>query len=198
MVKYDVTKSDPICKWRAVSEQNVIDIVTWLPQRQMSKTDFRNYMDESFDGDFFHTAYQLAVQLALYYEDDTTFYPRFDHVPSIEEAQAYLHKWARLYYVPNPYTKRGFINVTPSINLISGFADYLEDHPSKPNLATAGAALFGGEMGNIGSVKRILNGYSNIIEVDRNNDMKLLAPSKEKVLVYNHRDDKKAFFEHFK
>ena len=78
-----------------------------------------------------------------------------------------------------------------------GLVDYLENHPNKPNLATAGAALFGGEMGNILNVRYVLNEYSNIIEVDRDNEMTLLLNKGGKIEVYNDRDDKKAFFEHF-
>lgn len=68
---------------------------------------------------------------------------------------------------------------------------------NKPNLATAGAALFGGEMGNIGCVKYILNEYSNIIEVDDDNDMTLLSSKYGDVDVFLDRNDKLAFFEHF-
>ena len=53
-------------------------------------------------------------------------------------------------------------------------------------------------MGNIGCVKYILNEYSNIIEVDNDNDMKLVSTNYGEVDVYIRRDDKKAFFEHFK
>lgn len=70
MVKYPNTKSDPICKWRAVSVNNLIEIVSWLPKQAMSKESFRDYMSIHYDGDFFHTAYQLACQMALYYEDN--------------------------------------------------------------------------------------------------------------------------------
>ena len=108
-----------------------------------------------------------------------------------------MHKWMQRYYVPNPFTKKGFVNIVPSINLLYGFVDYLENHPTKPNLATAGAALFGGEMGNILCVRFLLNEYSNIIEVDANNDMKLLLDKSGDIEVYNKRDDKKAFFNHF-
>ena len=53
-------------------------------------------------------------------------------------------------------------------------------------------------MGNIGCVKYILNEYSDVIHVDGSNDMKLLQNSYGSVDVNNARDDKKAFFEHFK
>ena len=198
MVKYDPTKSDPICKWRTASVDTVVELVSFLPKGKMSKEMFRNYMASSYGGAFFRTPYQLALQLGLYYEDDKEYIPRFDHNITRNEALAYMHKWMKLYYVPNPFTKRGFINVVPSINLLNGIADYLDNHPNKSNLATAGAALFGGEMGNIGCVKFLLNEYSNIIEVDDENNMKLLSHNYGKVDVFNIRDDKKAFFEHFK
>ena len=198
MIKYDPTKSDPICKWRTASVDTVVELVSLLPKGKMSKERFRNNIESSYGGAFFRTPYQLALQLGLYYEDDKEYTPRFDHEITRDEALAYMHKWMKLYYVPNPFTKRGFINVIPSINLLNGIADYLDNHPNKPNLATAGAALFGGEMGNIGCVKYILNEYSNIIEVDDENNMTLLSHCYGKVDVFNRRDDKKAFFEHFK
>lgn len=198
MVKYDPTKSDPICKWRNASVDTVVELVNMLPKERMSKAEFREHMSHFYNGSFFRTPYQLALQLALYYEDNDEYIPRFTHCINEEEAFAYLHKWVKLYYVPNPFTKRGFINVVPSVNLLNGLADFLENHPSKTNLATAGAALFGGEMGNILCVKFILNEYSNIIRVDEDNNMRLLSTNYGQVDVHIRRDDKKAFFEHFK
>lgn len=197
MIKYPKTKSDPICKWRNASIDTVIELVSVLPKQSLSKEDFRFRMCDMYDGAFFRTPYQLALQLALYYEDEKVYVPRFDHEITEQEALGYMQKWMQRYYVPNPYTKRGFINIIPSINLLYGLVDYLENHPSKPNLATAGAALFGGEMGNILCVRYVLNEYSNIIEVDRDNNMKLLLDKPGKIDVFNDRDDKKAFFDHF-
>ena len=197
MVKYPATKSDPICKWRNASIGTVIELVSWLPKMSMTKADFRDYMYNSLDFDFFHTSYQLAAQLGLYYEDNEGFIPRFDHEIDELEAREYMLKWMQRYYVPNPFTKRGFVNIQPSINLLYSLVDYLEDYPQKPNLATAGAALFGGEMGNIGCVKFILNEYSNLIEVDNENNMTLLYPKIGKTTVEYGRDDKWAFFQHF-
>lgn len=197
MVKYPSTKSDPICKWRTASVDTVIELVNTLPKTRLSRDRFRDHMSKFYNGAFFRTPYQLALQLGLYYEDNNEYIPRFDHDITREEANAYMHKWIQRYYVPNPFTKKGFVNVRPSINLLYGLVDYLENHPNKPNLATAGAALFGGEMGNIGCVKFILNEYSNIITVDTDNDMKLLVNKSGNVDIFNKRDDKKAFFEHF-
>lgn len=197
MVKYPSTKSDPICKWRTASVDTVIELVNTLPKTRLSRDRFRDHMSKFYNGAFFRTPYQLALQLGLYYEDNNEYIPRFDHDITREEANAYMHKWIQRYYVPNPFTKKGFVNVRPSINLLYGLVDYLENHPNKPNLATAGAALFGGEMGNIGCVKFILNEYSNIITVDTDNDMKLLVNKSGNIDIFNKRDDKKAFFEHF-
>lgn len=197
MVTYASTKSDPICKWRAVSVDNLIELVSWLPKKAMKKESFRDYMFRNHDFDFFHTAYQLACQMALYYEsEDGVFYPRFDHDPTRVEAEQYLHKWMERYYVPNPYTKRGFINVPP-MHLLYALVQYIEDYPTKPNLATAGAALFGGEMGNITSVKTMLNSFAEILKIDTNYDIQILVNRSGKIVVPFKRDDKKAFFEHF-
>lgn len=197
MVKYSKTKSDPLCKWRNASLETVIELVSFLPKEGMTKERFRSSMGKCYNGAFFRTPYQLALQLGLYYEDDKEYIPRFDHNITLQEAKIYMQKWMQNYYVPNPFTKKGFINIVPSINLLYGLVEYLEDYPNKPNLATAGAALFGGEMGNILCVKFVLNEYSNIIEIDKDNNMRLLINKSGDVEVYNNRDDKKAFFEHF-
>lgn len=193
---YAATKSDPICKWRAVNIANAVELVKWLPKKPMSKEAFRDYMYRHLEGDFFHTPYQLACQMALYYEDDEKYIPRFDHNITEDEALVYLTKWMSRYYVPNPYTKRGFVNVPP-MHLVNALMEYMENHPTKPNLATAGAALFGGEMGNISSVKSMLNSFANVLSVDANYDIVVNVDNYGPVNANVDRDDKKAFFEHF-
>ncbi len=195
MVTYAPSKSDPICKWRAVSIANAIELVSVLPKSQLSKDAFRDYMEKNWGG-FFHTAYQLACQMGLYYEDDNIYIPRFDHNIDEKEANAYLHKWMERYYVPNPYTKRGFIGVPP-IHFVYALVDYMETYPTKPNLATAGAALFGGEMGNITSVKSMLNNFAEVLQIDDDNNIHILVNRRGAINVPVKRDDKLAFFEHF-
>ena len=90
MVKYDPTKSDPICKWRTASVDTVVELVEYLPKNRMSKDRFRHYMEETYGGNFFRTPYQLALQLGLYYEDDKEFIPRFNHDITKDEAEAYM------------------------------------------------------------------------------------------------------------
>ena len=196
-VAHKKTKSDPICKWRIASVATVIELVSLLPKTRMSREDFRFHMSPFYKGAYFRTPYQLALQLGLYYEDDVEYIPRFDHNITEAEATAYMHKWMERYYVPNPFTKQGFIGVVPSINLLNGLLDFLKKNPHTFNLEAVGAALFGGVMGNVGSVKYVLNEYSKIIEVDNFNNMTLRPHSVGPIEVYNHRDDKKAFFHHF-
>lgn len=196
MTKYAASKSDPICKWRAVSVANAIELVSWLPKVSMSSEKFREYMGKTFPGDFFHTAYQLACQMGLYYEDKGQYLPRFDHDISTSEAEEYLKKWVTKYYVPNPFTKRGFKNVPP-MHFLYALMEYMENYPTKPNLSTAGAALFGGEMGNISSVKSFLNSFASVLEIDKDNNIIVSDAQRGNVSVDVDRDDKLAFFNHF-
>ena len=83
------------------------------------------------------------------------------------------------------------------MHLVNALLEYMENHPTKPNLATAGAALLGGEMGNISSVKSMLNSFANVLQVDSNYDIIVNVNNYGPVEVRVDRDDKKAFFEHF-
>ena len=83
------------------------------------------------------------------------------------------------------------------MHLVNAIMDYMADHPNKPNLATAGAALFGGEMGNLSSVKSMLNSFAKVLKIDKNNDIIVLVDNYGPVDVHEDRDDKQAFFEHF-
>lgn len=101
--------ADPICRWRNTSIKQVSEFTQVLPHCPMRKDAARAFVEKQWhewDGgnDFFRTPYQLAAQLGLYYEDDTMFYPRFDHILSIDEARRYIEGWIRRYYIPNPYT----------------------------------------------------------------------------------------------
>ena len=72
-----------------------------LPHKMMSSEDFRSKMEP----EFFRTAYQLACQLGLYYEDKGIYIPRFENNISEDEAHKYLEHWIHCYYAPNPFTK---------------------------------------------------------------------------------------------
>ena len=114
------------------NEANLIEIVSWLPKQAMSKESFRDYMSTHYDGDFFHTAYQLACQMALYYEDNEQYIPRFDHVPTEEEALALIRKL--LSYIPqNNLEEAPFVECTDPIDrLEDSLNDIIPDSPNKP------------------------------------------------------------------
>ena len=59
--------ADVICRWRNPSPKTVVELVSLLPKKPMSSREFRDYV-EAENEDFFHTPYQLACQLGLYYE----------------------------------------------------------------------------------------------------------------------------------
>ena len=56
--------ADVICRWRNATPKTVCELVKDLPHAQMTSEEFRLKMGD----DFFHTPYQLACQLGLYYE----------------------------------------------------------------------------------------------------------------------------------
>jgi hypothetical protein len=53
-------------------------------------------------------------------------------------------------------------------------------------------------MGNLSSVKSMLNSFAVVLEVDKNNDIIILSDKRGPIEVNVDRDDKRAFFEHFK
>ena len=108
--------ADAICRWRNGTPKTVMELVNSMPHVEMPVNEFRTIMANSIQwgSSFFRTAYQLAVQLALYYESDEGYFiPRFDHNINEAEAEAYLYSWFPKYYVPNPYiSKDGFNKIT--------------------------------------------------------------------------------------
>lgn len=93
--------ADVICRWRNATPKTVCEFVKILPHKMMSSEDFRSKMEP----EFFRTAYQLACQLGLYYEDKGIYIPRFENNISEDEAHKYLEHWIHCYYAPNPFTK---------------------------------------------------------------------------------------------
>ena len=104
--------ADPICRWRNTTPDTVKELVRILPKSSMKDEDFKNEVFSNcekygfgYDG-FFSTAYQLAVQIGLYYiDDDGIFHPRFDHDLTNDEANEYVSRVACLYVSPNPYAR---------------------------------------------------------------------------------------------
>lgn len=123
--------ADIICRWRNGTPKTVMELVNSLPHEVMPISQFRNSMKDKWNGDFFHTPYQLACQLALYCEaEDGMYYPRFDHDIDETEAHRYLELWINRYYIPNPYVASdGFMELECPTYLIKTLYDYVSKHP---------------------------------------------------------------------
>ena len=190
---------DPICKWRTASVETVVELVKQLPKRDMPENSFWDRMAKSIYGPAFKkTAYQLATQMGLYYiDEDGIYHPRFQRDISLHEAEEYLKRWVRRYYVPNPYTARRFDKMDHSLILLYAVADFCHQYPHMANLQTACDSIFGEATGNLGSVKMMLSTYSGFMEIDKNFDIHLGPYNPVDPDVFVHRYDKKAFFEIF-
>ena len=192
--------ADPICRWRNSTVKQVCEFSQILPKNKMSKKAAHNLIDECWfrwDGssNFFKTPYQLAKQMGLYYEDESTYYPKLSKTVSLSEAEVYIRNWAKKYYVPNPYTSSMSSSDKPKV-INSFLYDYISkygdlDWDSAKNL------LFGEEIGNDDILCNLLNNFSDVQITDGVVSIKNGAtrPTEPIEVEYN-RNDAKAFFEH--
>lgn len=185
---------DVICKWRVANLSNLKELVTWLPKEKMHNDDYRELMER----DFLRTGYQLACQLGLYYIDEEENYiPRFDHNLSDDEAKAYLHKWILRYYVPNPYTKSFGSEYKQPQYFIKSIVEYIEKFKAD-NYYDICKRLFGNDVGNIGTLKSVINDYSDVMKISSDGTITLLPNYKETMNLLNvDRNDSQAFFKNF-
>lgn len=183
--------ADVICRWRNPSPKTVVELVSLLPKTPMSSREFRDYV-ESENEDFFHTPYQLACQLGLYYESKDGYIPRFRRNITTDEAKKYLEYWIRRYYAPNPFT-RSLSTLEEPVLVVESLVKYLEGKGGSANLKTALTDIFKDPMGNIDIVNNTLNQYSKVIKVN-NNIASLSVDYKNIMETIPNRGDKKAFF----
>lgn len=185
---------DPICKWRAARPHNVVELVNdILPHEEMPENDFYDIVDNRMPG-FMHTPYQLAAQLGLYAVVDGTYYPRFKIDIDNEEATRYLENVVTKYYVPNPYTKRGFTNLDKPILLEKSIVEYLEKYPTQNDLEQILKHLIREDVGNFTSTKTLLS-YSKLFTISGNTIT--LNPNYKEMEIDVDRNNKRAFFEIF-
>ncbi len=183
--------ADVICRWRNATPKTVCEFVEKLPHEQMSSEDFRFHMEP----DFFRTAYQLACQLGLYYENNGVYIPRFTHNITKEEAQVYLEHWIHCYYAPNPFTK-SLKGLEEPVFLVEELVKYLESHEGRADLREALTTIFHDHMGNMDIITNALNNYSKVIRVEF--DQATLTPNyKEIMQTMPNRNDKEAFYKNF-
>ena len=185
---------DPICKWRAARPHNVVELVNdILPHEEMPENDFYDIVDKRMPG-FMHTPYQLAAQLGLYAVVDGTYYPRFKIDIDDEEATRYLENVVTKYYVPNPYTKRGFTNLDKPILLEKSIVEYLEKYPTQNDLEQILKHLIREDVGNFTATKTLLS-YSKLFTIQGNTIT--LNPNYKEMEIDVNRNNKRAFFEIF-
>ena len=185
---------DPICKWRAARPHNVVELVNdILPHEEMPENDFYDIVDNRMPG-FMHTPYQLAAQLGLYAVVDGTYYPRFKIDIDNEEATRYLENVVTKYYVPNPYTKRGFTNLDKPILLERSIVEYLEKYPTQNDLEQILKHLIREDVGNYTATKTLLS-YSKLFTILGNTIT--LNPNYKEMEIDVDRNNKRAFFEIF-
>ena len=183
--------ADVICRWRNATPKTVCELVKDLPHAQMTSEEFRLKMGD----DFFHTPYQLACQLGLYYEGNGKYIPRFSHDITEEEAQAYLEYWIQCYYAPNPYTKSLKGLQTP-VYLIEELVKCLEQKGSPTDLKGTLTEIFHDQMGNMDIITNALNNYSKVISV-KDGKAYLTANYKDYMRTMPNRQDKEAFYKNF-
>ena len=185
---------DPICKWRAARPHNVVELVNdILPHEEMPENDFYDIVDKRMPG-FMHTPYQLAAQLGLYAVVDGTYYPRFIIDIDDEEATRYLENVVTKYYVPNPYTKRGFTNLEKPILLEKSIVEYLEKYPTQNDLEQILKHLIREDVGNFTAIKTLLS-YSKLFTISGNTIT--LNPNYKEMEIDVDRNNKRAFFDIF-
>ncbi len=197
---------DPICRWRNPSILTLCNFVILLPKQAMTSDSARQYISQNENkvgmGNFFRTPYQAAKQQALFYEtDDGMYIPRFDHVPSIEEAAQYLEHWITLYYFPNPYA-RGFDEIQTPKLLVNSIFEYLNNNGGSAPWEELKHEVFQCEIGNDDIIRNSLVFCSKLC-FDGENIQYCNGVTNETLLlngcttVEYDRDDKVAFFNHF-
>lgn len=149
--------------------------------------------------DFFTAPYQLACQLGLYCEAEDGFYhPRFDHDIEEEEAKSYLYHWLPRYYVPNPYVgKDGFKDIVCPTFVLKSLYDYTKANPGT-DYATAYKAIFKEDAKNNDDIVRnYINRYSQVMEMTKEGELKIIENKSQDIFGFMNRNDKKAFFDNF-
>ncbi len=191
--------ADAICRWRNGTPKTVVELVNSMPHKKMLSSDFREFMSNYYDGDFFHTPYQLACQLALYYEsEDGYYYPRFDHDITEEEAEQYLLSWFPKYYIPNPYTgKDGFKNINCPTYFLKSLYDYTKLHPNCQYKEAYKNVFKEDAKNNNDIISNYINNFSQVLTFSKVGFLNITDFNPNKIFNNMDRDNRKEFFDNF-
>ena len=195
--------ADPICRWRNSSVKQAIEFNLLFPLKPTERLEGREIVNSNWEllggKDFFTTPYQLAAQMAIYYEDDSYIYPRFDKLISLKEANEYMQQWGRNYYAPNPYTKSMQQEQKPVV--INRFlVNWVLEKGNEASFTDALHEMF---IDSIGNTDILINLINNFMDVKIENDKIILKDSiptpkypEDEVWPNLAINDKKAFFEY--
>ena len=196
--------ADPICRWRNSSVKQVCEFNLLFPFQVTEKSKGRVIVEKNWallDGkDFFTTPYQLAAQMAIYYEDNAFMYPRFNKRISLAEAETYIHHWGKRYYAPNPYTRSLKTDKKPVV-MNNFLVNWAIEAGKNASFTDALILMFGNDIGNSDILTNMVNNYMEVNIVDgivvlKDSEKKEKYPKDEVWLDFDS-NDKKAFFDFF-
>ena len=192
--------ADIICRWRNGTPKTVMELANSLPHTVMPVSEFRAKMADKWEGNFFHTPYQLACQLALYCEsEDGNYYPRFDHDITEAEAHRYLELWISRYYIPNPYVANdGFIDLKCPTYLLKSIYDYVQTHPGRDYSTAYKECFHDDAKNNDDIVRNYINRYSKVLNFSKEGILSSTDYNANKYFSFMERNNKKEFFDSYK
>lgn len=191
--------ADAICRWRNGTPKTVVELVNSIPHEIMPIDDFRSFMADKWDGDFFRTPYQLACQLGLYCEaEDGFYYPRFDHEINEREAEEYLLYWFPRYYVPNPYTRKdGFQDISCPTYFLKSLYEYTIENPNCLYKDAYEACFNESAKNNDDIIKNYINKYSRVLTFSKDGTLNITSVNPLTIFPDMDRNNKKEFFDSF-
>lgn len=190
--------ADAICRWRNGTPATVVELANSLPHEKMLISEFRNIMNNKWEG-FFRTPYQLACQLGLYCEaEDGYYYPRFYHDINEDDATEYLLFWLPNYYIPNPYTgKSGFLDIKCPTYFLRELYEYTKKNPNCKYHEAYEACFHESAKNNNDIIRNYINSYSRVLNFSKEGLLSITDVKPENVFNFMDRNNRKEFFDNF-
>ena len=191
--------ADAICRWRNGTPKTVVELANSIPHNRMPVDEFRAFMEDKWNGDFFRTPYQLACQLGLYCEaEDGYYYPRFNHDINEKEAEDYLFFWLPRYYIPNPYTRKdGFQDIDCPTFFLKELYDYTQRHPNCSYKDAYESCFHETAKNNDDIVRNYINSYSQVLSFSKDGLLNITDVNPQNLFTDMDKNNKKAFFDNF-
>ena len=152
----------PICRGKNLTFETVLAFVDAMPNKAMVKKEFHAFAEKRLKG-WTTTHSQIARQLALYYEDENEYcHPRFINGFTIVDIFNYVCKWARLYFIPNPYTTS--LKDKPITNIYA----FLKQKCKQGEISykEACSSIYDMELSSLDKVRVYLNNFTDLVISD--------------------------------